>query len=147
MYFKKMKSKQLSIVTNYTRSHIDFNKGEAPIENTFYNAFVLMKGQKLNLSVNVYRNQSLPKVDSLNYSGCRLEVSQDAKKKVYLSSSLFLDKYDSEAYRYNWVNSVNTTFLKKIQMQASIGIGRIEGLYGIDKKDVFSGQIIMRYRL
>ncbi len=147
IYIKQLKKTNLSIITNYTRSQIDFNKGDAPVENVFYNAMISAKGSKMSLSLNGYRNQSKPKIDTLNYSGARIEIEQQGSGKLRFATSLFIDYYDSKDYRYNWVTTASFSGIKKLNIETSFGIGLIDGLYGVDRKDIYSGRVLMAYRL
>lgn len=147
IYLKQVKKTNVSVITNYTRSQIDFNNGESPVENVFYNAMVGLKRPKLNLSINGYRNQSKPNIDTLNYSGARIELAQQGGAKVLFSSSLFYDYYDSDDYRYNWVTTAAFTFRKKLSIQTSFGLGMVDGLYGVDHKNIYSGRLLLTYRL
>ncbi|MBO6515021.1 MAG: hypothetical protein JJ975_00540 [Bacteroidia bacterium] len=147
IYVKKVKKTRVSVVSNYTRSQIDFNQGEAPVENEFYNLLLALKSPGLRASVNAYRNQSKPQIDTLNYRGVRIEVGQQSEKKVNVSSSIFFDYYDSHDLRYNWVTTASFHPLQKLSIQTSFGLGMIEGLYGVERKHVYSGRLLLKYRL
>ncbi len=147
IYMKKFEKSNIMFMSNYTRSHIDFNKGEAPVENQFYNAMLTVTRPKILASLNAYRNESKPRIDTLNYSGLRLEIGQQAKGKVQFSTNLFFDYYDSDDYRYNWTTSAQYNGWKKFQIMSSFGLGRIEGLFGLESKDIYSGQLLIKYTL
>lgn len=147
IYMKSIKKTKWSLISNFTRSHIDFNKGEAPVENRFYNAMITAQTSKMSFSANGYRNESKPYVDTLNYSGARIELGQQGNGKVLFSSSFFFDYYDSDDFRYNWVTTASFSVFKKLKAQTSFGLGMIDGLYGIERKDVYSGKVVLRYQL
>jgi hypothetical protein len=147
IYMKKIKESNIMFMANYTRSHIDFNKGDAPVENQFYNAMLTITRPKILASLNGYRNESKPRIDTLNYSGLRLEIAQQGKSTVQFSTNLFFDYYDSQDYRYNWTASAQYNGLKRFQFVTSFGLGRIEGLFGLENKDIYSGQLLIKYTL
>jgi hypothetical protein len=144
-FFKQQERRKWSFLSNVTRSQIDFNNGDAPIENVFYNAMVQSISSSNSFSFNGYRNQSKPKVDSLNYMGLRVELSLTLSKKIAISSSFFWDQYDSHDFRYNWINTLKSNLWKSLNIQSSFGIGLIDGLYGLERKSIYSGRLMMVY--
>lgn len=147
IYLKQLNKTKLSVIGNITRSHIDFNRGEAPVENRFYNTMVNLTTKNTSISVSVYRNESLPYIDSLNYWGARMNCGQIGTKKLNFSSEIFLDYFDSDDFRYNWVTTVKIAATSKISGELNMGLGRINGLFGLERKDIYSAGLRFVYVL
>ena len=102
---------------------------------------------KANVTLSAYRNESLPKIDSLNYLGGRLECRFSISEHLAINNSAFGDYFDSKDYRVQMQSGISFKTKRKLSGDISMGLGRISGLYGIGNKYVYTGRILLVYSI
>lgn len=147
IYTKKGTKGVTNILGSATRSYIDFNKPEeVPVENRFFTLSANTQRKTLRMGLNAYRNTSLPSVDTLNYSGVRIDLEKTVKKTMKLTCSAFGDLYDSGSYRY--LTTLGVTYVKKkTSVTLNGSVGEVHKLFGLDQKRVLSCGMIVHRRL
>ena len=147
IYNKIVKSNVLTSVLTFVNSTIDFNAGEQQVNNTMYLSSTNYSSKKLNLNATFSRNLTGPSIDTLNFWGVRLGLSQKNGKIVNYAISSFYDGFDSGAFRHRSTLQARFNILPKLETTLSGEYGQIKGLYGLNEKDIFGFRMILKYQL
>ena len=94
VYNKALKTKTITTILSYVNSQIDYNNGMLLVGNTMYMFNTSINAKKLITSLSVSRNVTGPHIDTLNFRGCRIGLSQKNGNKVNFVIHGFLDQFD-----------------------------------------------------
>jgi hypothetical protein len=146
VYSTQLGKGSLTFLATAIQSHIDFSGMDHPVNNELFNASVSYQSGPIQATLMAYRNQTRPVVDSLNFSGVRLNLNVPLAGGMSLQANGFYDRYDNRAYRYSGILGISGQVIKKLTVSLNGEIGQIEGLYGLrNKRDVYSARLNLGY--
>lgn len=147
IYNKQFKTSTLISILTYVNSTVDYNNGQLLVDNSMYMNSTTWSSKKVSFTGSLSRNITGPVVDTLNFWGVRLGVNQTSGKKVNFSLNSFYDQFDEGAVRHRSILQARFNLLPKLETALNGEYGRIEGLYGIESKDVFGCRVLLKYVL
>ena len=147
IYLKKLTNGTLTSNLMYVNSDIDYNNGEHRVNNSMLQFGLNIATRKIQLGIAMYRNQTGPVVDTLNFSGARFTSSILFKKGLKLGLNSMLDVYDQGAMRQ--MSSLRFSFRphQKIQINIIADYGIINGLFELEDQKIWAGKAMLSYQL
>lgn len=145
-YKKRNKRMAWNGMLNYTKSAMEISGRGAVAYTMISSTQSFQVGMRHSSVVSYFSNITAPFVDSLNSTS--LQVSHNYLAKKGLSIGLISDytKYKNEAFKVGGGLIVSTTLSRNLTLSITTRYDKIDGLWHLKNKDVFTGKMVVVWR-
>ena len=145
-YKKRYKIYNWVGLVNYTKSTMEIGeKGQVSYKN-ISTTHSIQAGQRHNMLLSFFRNITAPFVDSLNSNSVQISYNYLAKKGLSIGLQTDYLKYKNNAYKQGVGLVATSTILKNLSVSGIIRYDKIDGLWKLENKDVFTGKMVLMWR-
>ena len=145
-YKKRYKIYNWVGLVNYTKSTMEIGeKGQVAYKN-ISTTHSIQVGQRHNMLLSFFRNITAPFVDSLNSNSVQISYNYLAKKGLSIGLQTDYLKYKNNAYKQGVGLVATSAILKNLSVSGIIRYDKIDGLWKLENKDVFTGKMVLVWR-
>lgn len=145
-YKKRYKIYNWVGLVNYTKSTMEIGeKGQVAYKN-ISTIHSIQAGQRHNMLLSFFRNITAPFVDSLNSNSVQICYNYLAKKGLSIGLQTDCLKYKNNAYKQGVGLVATSAILKNLSVSGIIRYDKIDGLWKLENKDVFTGKMVLVWR-
>lgn len=145
-YKKRSKRYSWNGMLNYTKSAMEIS-GRGPVAYKMISSTQSFQmGMRHQSVVSYFSNITAPFVDSLNSNS--LQVNHNYLTKKGLSIGLISDytKYKNDAFKMGGGIIITTTISRNLSLSITSRYDKIDGLWHLENKDVFTGKMVVVWR-
>ncbi len=145
-YKKRYKIYNWVGLVNYTKSTMEIGeKGQVAYKN-ISTTHSIQVGQRHNMLLSFFRNITAPFVDSLNSNSVQISYNYLAKKGLSIGLQTDYLKYKNNAYKQGVGLVATSAILKNLSVSGIIRYDKIDGLWKLENKDVYTGKMVLVWR-
>ncbi len=145
-YKKRYKIYNWVGLVNYTRSTMEIGeKGQVAYKN-ISTTHSIQVGQRHNMLLSFFRNITAPFVDSLNSNSVQISYNYLAKKGLSIGLQTDCLEYKNNSYKQGVGIVATSTILKNLSISGIVRYDKIDGLWNLENKDVYTGKMVLVWR-
>lgn len=145
-YKKRNKRMAWNSMINYTKSAMELSGRGAVAYKMISSIQSFQMGMRHQSVVSYFSNITAPFVDSLNSNSIQVNHNYQAKKGLSFGFIGDYTKYKNDAFKMGGGIVVTTTISRNLNLSITSRYDKIDGLWQLNNKDVFTGKMVVVWK-